>query len=451
MDVILFVADALRADALHTARADGRELRLVRRFESWIQFPRCFTSAPWTLPASTSLLTAMAATTHRRYGFEVPLVHDNLVGQMSQHERVAVVNNSVLSKPCGLSAGFDRYDYVPHPGDACERARSVLDAPTVDGRPRFLMVHDNVVHDYYLPATRAYYERAFPDRDDYFDIRYRVLSWRDLDRAQWPTMRRIYDACVIELDQRVDSLLDAVDLDDTIVVFLADHGEGFDPERTRIHHGGRVHDDVARVPLAIHLPPAVAEERRRALEAAACGAVSACDVLPTILDLVGVDVPAGLDGRSLLRAHDERRVLTLEDRKYLYLSNRMRLNTNSRGKNMTTVARLRNAAWNRTVACDHRVSAFVDYPHKLVVTEMRARNASLARAARPMLRRWHVGQPAVAVVGDRWLGLELFDLEDDRDERHNRLLDGDDRGVASELAHRYVAGDVERALGELIA
>ena len=51
------------------------------------------------------------------------------------------------------------------------------------------MVHTNVVHDYYLPITRAYYERYFPDRDDYFDIRYRVLSWRDVDVAQRATMR----------------------------------------------------------------------------------------------------------------------------------------------------------------------------------------------------------------------------------------------------------------------
>ena len=73
MDVILVVADALRADALATIRPDGQALHLTRRFRSWLRYDRYFTAAPWTLPAVTSMFSGTNAATHEHYSNQTPL------------------------------------------------------------------------------------------------------------------------------------------------------------------------------------------------------------------------------------------------------------------------------------------------------------------------------------------------------------------------------------------
>jgi arylsulfatase A-like enzyme len=78
--------------------------------------------------------------------------------------------------------------------------------------------------------------------------------------------------------------------DDTAIVFTADHGEEFG------EHGGTWHGDLypedLHVPLLVHVPGGAP----RAIDAP----VSLVDIAPTILDLLGVPVPAGWDGDSLV-------------------------------------------------------------------------------------------------------------------------------------------------------
>jgi arylsulfatase A-like enzyme len=98
------------------------------------------------------------------------------------------------------------------------------------------------------------------------------------------------------VDAGVGKVLQALDRkglrDSTLVVFTADHGEGFDPARGRTHHGGRLHADLLRVPLLIAGPgvePGETDQR-----------TSLVDVMPTVLEALGVPAPGGLDGRSVV-------------------------------------------------------------------------------------------------------------------------------------------------------
>jgi arylsulfatase A-like enzyme len=75
-------------------------------------------------------------------------------------------------------------------------------------------------------------------------------------------------------------------------VVTADHGEGFAPELRRVHHAGRLHDDLLFVPLMMRWPgrlPVAREERR----------VTTLDVMPTVLALAHVAAPPSLRGRPL--------------------------------------------------------------------------------------------------------------------------------------------------------
>ena len=89
--------------------------------------------------------------------------------------------------------------------------------------------------------------------------------------------------------------LDRASLRDSIAVILvSDHGEAFEPERGRIHHCGRLHADQIRIPMLARVP---GFEPRRV-----DAPVSLVDVLPSVLDLLGLAAPANLDGVSLAGA-----------------------------------------------------------------------------------------------------------------------------------------------------
>jgi arylsulfatase A-like enzyme len=443
-NVVLVVVDALRADGLGP--------RIGARTEDWFRYPGYVTSAPWTLPACTSLLTGTSAATHEHFSNRHELAHAPLT-RLFGAERIkqAIVNNSVLTRSSGLAEGFDDYKYVKDLEEAFVAAHEFLDARERDRRPFFLLFHTNIPHDYYLPVSRKYYEHAFPERHDWFPLNYRVLSYPNMTPEQCATVRRIYDACTTVCDEKLDEVIARLPGDDTVVCFTADHGEGFDMPRARIHHGGRLHDDLLRVPFALFAPPSTGSAARAGLADAQSLRITAADVLPTLLALAGEPVPAGLDGDDIAAlGHEQRaRTVTALDRRYLYLGNRFRLNTNARGKNMSRRARLRNRVLRASVARRHEVRAFVDGRHKLIVTTFEARHPLLAHPGRVLLGRMHNGTPLIRRRDRDVVALELFDLEADPDETSNLLLDRP--GLVHDLEPLLDGTHTEVRLAELVA
>jgi arylsulfatase A-like enzyme len=80
-----------------------------------------------------------------------------------------------------------------------------------------------------------------------------------------------------------------------VVIVLGDHGEahGRGPRAWDWGHGGQVFEDGVHVPFVI-LHPSLGSS----------SVATPCthnDVFPTLLDLIGAEIPAGLSGRSLAR------------------------------------------------------------------------------------------------------------------------------------------------------
>jgi len=104
-----------------------------------------------------------------------------------------------------------------------------------------------------------------------------------------------YYAQISFLDEQLGRLLDAVDehglADDTIVVFTSDHGD--------MHGSHGVYkkqwpwDESILVPFVLRFPPTVKPGSRFTFP------ISAIDVMPTLLGLAGVPVPARVDGIDL--------------------------------------------------------------------------------------------------------------------------------------------------------
>lgn len=421
-NIVLVVVDTLRRDSLGSYDPGYRFTpRLDERLQGWHRFDRCYGSAPWTLPAISSILSGIDASRHGRF------VHTESHGEPvsfllpERHRKVGVVNNANLMPGAqGFDAVFDDYTFFKAKEWRAPFDRALDELADEQDRPLLLFLHSNLPHDYGTPHSRDHYEACFPERRDWFHLGRRYLSWADLTAAERRRIRSLYDACVHRLDEQLSRVVDAVDLDTTIVCVTGDHGEGFDYELGRLHHGGRLHDDLINVPLLLHVPPSVDDDRRRRLDAHRSAPVSATDILPTLLDLAGETVPGGIDGVALGAADpDPRRVVVSEDRRYLYLPSRKRLNVNFNGKGTTRSMRLHNRVLEGSAARGHNLKAFVQGRHKLIVTSYSPWGGPLAAGA--VRRLAPVGSTLVR-SGRDWLALELFDVVADPQERHNLLM-----------------------------
>jgi arylsulfatase A-like enzyme len=116
--------------------------------------------------------------------------------------------------------------------------------------------------------------------------------------------RKRYALEVAYVDRHIGALLAELErqslFEDSLVVFTSDHGEALG-ERKMWGHVQRLSDELIHVPLIVKLPRN--DPRRDELERAAAGVVTHLDVVPTLLDVVGVPPLPGQRGSSLFEPH----------------------------------------------------------------------------------------------------------------------------------------------------
>ncbi len=298
LNVVLVTADTLRSDKLGCyGSANVATPNLDRLAEAGVLFENATTVTPLTLPAHSSILTGTFPMSHGvrdNGGYYLEKEQVTLAETLKQkgYATGAFVSAFVLDSRWGLDQGFDRYfdnfdfskyeqvslDSVQRRGDetlgeALSWMETVRTTPQAPKGPFFAWIH------FYDPHTPY-------DPPEPFRSQYNVRPWG------------LYDGEVAYLDSLVGRLLGWLSErgleGNTAVVFLGDHGESLGQHREATH-GFFIYDATTHVPLILKAPAGKMQGRRVAAQ------VRVIDVMPTVLDLLGIEIPKTVQGTSLLQ------------------------------------------------------------------------------------------------------------------------------------------------------
>ena len=289
-NLLIITVDTLRADALASYGGQARTPNLDALAADGVRFAFAHAHAVVTLPSHSSIFTG-------RYPFEHG-VRDNSGYRLSDEATTlaelarargfstgAFVGAFPLNRAFGLAQGFDVYDdltgrqvqeadfaFIERPaGEVVAAARAWIEQ---QNGPWLAWVHVFDPHSPYAPPPP-------------FNAEY----------AGSP-----YAGEVAYVDSALEPLLSLVRAGarPTTVVVTADHGEALG-DHGELTHGLFAYESTLRVPLIVaqvgHLQGTAQGRRAGAVSDAS---VRHVDILPTVAELAGLTLPAGLPGRSLL-------------------------------------------------------------------------------------------------------------------------------------------------------
>jgi len=291
---IVYVVDCLRADrvgAYGYERPTTPEMDRVAA--AGYVFEDAHACATWTKPAVGCLFTGLEAPRHRARTVDDVLAPDRrtLADTLAAagFETAAWVANPVLDgRGFGYARGFDRYVELAQKW----KGRSVNDvngdaAAITEGAVPWLEANRDRAFFLYLHSIDLHYP---------YDARAGFESLVRGDREGLALDSDRYDSELAYNDREIGKLMQALvrlGLDrSTYVLLTADHGEEFG-EHGLTRHGHSVYEELLHIPLLVR-PPGGLPAARRIAEP-----VGEIDLAPTLLALLGVPAPAGLDGRDV--------------------------------------------------------------------------------------------------------------------------------------------------------
>jgi len=290
-DVFLITIDTLRSDHVGCYGYQWIQTPTIDQLaKQGIRFAQAFTPSPITNTSHASILTGLLPSSHGVSDFGVPLTadHSTLAELLEKrgYQTAAFIGSIILDSKTlapGLDRGFEFYDNFPEKTetksrwgrlerrgmDVVQRAETWLDGHRTG--PHFVWVHLYDPHDPYEPPP--------PYSEKYKD--------------------HLYDGEIAFADSALGRFLNYLKeqhwYEGALIIVVGDHGEGLG-EHGEDTHGIFLYDSTTHVPLIVKLPNE--QEAGKVVEEQA----RTTDILPTILELLGIPAPESLDGTSLKSA-----------------------------------------------------------------------------------------------------------------------------------------------------
>lgn len=302
--VVLVLVDTLRADRVGCYGYERRPTtpHLDRLAAEGVLFESAISHAPWTLAAMTSLLSGFPD--DRAFDGEL---RRSLVQVLSAAgvRTAAFTEGGFFTNAFGLGLGFDRFEEDHYLfGGGVERTfeNGLAWLDEHGDAPFFLLLHTYEAHMPYLRTT--FVAGLDPGRvgEHFTEEDHEALAAGEVvyDAAELAYLEALYDGGVHEADRWIGKLLDGLAArglaDSTAVIVTSDHGEELSEQRFPEFTGDHGH---AFFDYLLHVPLIVADPRHRSGRRVAAQ-VRSMDVLPTVMEMLGVELPPDVEGRSLL-------------------------------------------------------------------------------------------------------------------------------------------------------
>ncbi|NBD94992.1 MAG: sulfatase-like hydrolase/transferase [Gammaproteobacteria bacterium] len=323
-NVIMLGVDTVRWDSWWIPERTGT----TDEFSQWARgsqvLSRSVSAAPWTVPSVGSVLTGLYPSQHGGGLFDRPVANldkhipsaiSGAVPTLAEIlASVGVQTAAVSAHPWfdanyGFERGFENLYLRKGAESVTRRGLEWLDERSSDS-PYFLYLHYMDAHDKHLnlPAART----AVESMDG--SLRERLLSTAPKPACDDPEgvmcIRYLsYAKATLDLRRSMAHLLDELrargELEDSLVVLYSDHGEAFHDHREMAEsravdprgfygfgHGQSLYQEQLHVPLMVWHPDL------QGLDMAT--PVSLVDVLPSVLDWMGISLPEQIEypGRS---------------------------------------------------------------------------------------------------------------------------------------------------------
>lgn len=349
-NIVLIIADQFRADA---CKREGFKLNTTPFLDSlagtgtW--FNKAYCSTPACVPSRTSMMTGRfpnATRVRSNMSLEDATYKTDLVDVVKSrgYTTALIGKNHSYLKPADFDywdgyfhLGIDKpknaedkafNDYLkttnyytdlkpaPFPAEVQLPARIVKDSKEwisstqKDGRPFFLYMSIPEPHNPYQ-VSEPYYSMFPPQSLPPVQAGAEVLASKgnkwvlqkkmlDMGYPEYekniPRIRSNYYGMLRLIDDQIRSFVDYLKqnnlYDNTIIIFVADHGD-FTGEYGLIKKGVEVPECLTRIPMIWHGPGIIENKKPHTAH------VSNVDIMPTICDMLHVELPEGVQGRSL--------------------------------------------------------------------------------------------------------------------------------------------------------
>ena len=315
---ILFISvDSLRDDHLGCYGYHRNTSPNIDKFASEsIVFKNTICQAPWTKPSVGSMLTSLYPAVH---GADSQGEHGDNFSEAQILNNVSVLNKSAITLAevlknngyvtagftgggythsfFGFGKGFDVYH--DNAGGIKTINYEIFDwLKKNNEKPFFIFTHFFDAHypfkviPPYGKMFGTYKSKVNVDRQ--FEIAVnsgkQKLNDEDINR-----LKSLYDGGIYYTDTQLGLLFNMLKkmgcYDNTIIVLSSDHGEGF-MEHDLIAHADIMYNEVMRIPLIIRWPEL---EKDKMVDNQA----RSIDIMPTLLDFIGVKPPPNIHGVSL--------------------------------------------------------------------------------------------------------------------------------------------------------
>lgn len=307
---VVFLLDTVRADRVSSYGYERTTTPAIDALAArGVLFEQVASFSSWTLPSTVALLSG---------DYPQRVLDDDTEMQRSLAEdfaaagyrTAAFTEGAFVSRRWGMDRGFrdyhetERATLVEKGGSDVEGTFAAASSWLRENAssPFFLLIHTYEAHIPY--RNRDFVGERAPER---IGPTFELARKREIERgelvlteAERDYVRDLYDGDVRSTDRHVGAFLELLaelGLDErTVVAVTSDHGEDMGEHFGSWigGHGHTLRDDLLLVPLVIRDPTREFAKSRVDLQ------VRAFDLLPTVAELLGVQVSGELAGRSLL-------------------------------------------------------------------------------------------------------------------------------------------------------